>query len=83
MNIHAKECPGEVHAGKSEQPGKRAGRKSRRKDGTRTVTPPAMGGEHQAVQQTPNDEVQAGAMPESADEHGDEKVHIDAGNGDT
>ena len=47
------------------------------------MTPPAMRGEHEAVQQTPNDEVQAGAMPESADEHGNEKVHIDAGDGDT
>ena len=47
------------------------------------MTPQAMCGEHKAVQQTPNDEVQARAMPESADEHGDEKVHIDAGDGDT
>ena len=40
------------------------------------MAPPAMRGEHQAVQHSPNDKVQAGTVPEPADEHGDQKIHV-------
>src|ERR1700675_2496335 len=42
------------------------------------MTPPTMCGQHQAVEKTPNDKVQAGTVPETANKHGDQKIHVDA-----
>src|ERR1700739_4661484 len=81
MDIHAEESPGQVHGNESEPPGKRAGEKGLRRHRTGAMTPPAGGGEHQTVEGPPNDKVQASAVPEAADKHGNKEIHVYAGDG--
>lgn len=46
------------------------------------MAPPSVDGEHHAVENTPNNKVQAGAVPESADKHRNQEVHVDTRDGD-